>query len=128
MALGIKLNAVQNAKLKAPKLNTIIANPNHSIISPKWFGHEIYLNIPPWGIWYSLFSLRNEINLLSEDLLIYIPVKKTISPINVLMPKSSCDIFPISYPTKKPLNKLKMNALITITTAVLVIISFGLKA
>ena len=69
---------------------------------------------------------KEDINLLSEDLLIYIPVKKTISPINVLIPKSSCEIFPISYPTKKPLNKLNMNALITIITGIFFPLVFNL--
>jgi hypothetical protein len=41
MLLGIKLQQVHIKNDKLPRLNVIIANPNHSKTSPKKFGQEI---------------------------------------------------------------------------------------
>jgi hypothetical protein len=41
---------VQTKKDRPPILKVIIANPNHSVSSPKKLGHEILLNNPPFGI------------------------------------------------------------------------------
>ena len=40
------------AKARAGVLQVIMANPNHSTISPKWFGHEMNRNKPCFGMMY----------------------------------------------------------------------------
>mgnify|MGYP004154395967 CR=1 FL=1 len=75
------MKKVHKKKASPATLHVITAKPNHSIISPKKFGHDMYLNRPFLGIVYplSLFFLRL-IRCESDQLLIIKPVINTIKP------------------------------------------------
>ena len=73
---------VHIANAKVGKLHVKIANPIHSIISPRWLGHEIYLKSPPYGILYPFLEpFLKLISIVSDWWFMYAPAKKTISPV-----------------------------------------------